>query len=343
MNFVKTFFLLSFALIVMDLHGQGKETVIAFGSCDDEDRPQEMWSDIVKLKPAIWIWGGDNIYADSGDTLELKKRYKKQASDPVYQKLLTMCPITGTWDDHDYGTNDGGKFWPHKDESKKYAMEFLKIPKSDPAWHRPGIYTSTEIKDGKTKIKIINLDTRYFRDTITKVSYKPEGSEKNEYKYEPNKTGDVLGEAQWKWLEDELKNSKATVNIINSSIDVIPEEHRFEKWANLPMARERLLKLLSDSKKKVILISGDRHIAEFSKIQLPGAKYPLYEFTSSGITHTWPQKWEEKNRYRVGELIIEKNFGLILIRQSKGTTNVRMEVRGKDGAVFEQTSFSFED
>ncbi len=343
MKFVQIFVLVGLALVWLDSQGQKKETVIAFGSCDDDDRPQEMWNDIVKLKPAIWIWGGDNIYADSGDTLELKRRYQKQASDPVYQKLLAICPITGTWDDHDYGMNDGGKFWPHKDEAKKMAMKFLHLPKNDPAWHRPGIYNSTEIKDGNTKIKIINLDTRYFRDTIMKVYYKPEGSETKEFKYEPNKTGDVLGEAQWKWLEDELRKSNATVNIVNSSIDVIPEEHRFEKWANLPAARERFLKLLSDSKKKIILVSGDRHIAEFSKIQLPGSKYPLYEFTSSGITHTWPQKWEEKNRYRIGRLIIEKNFGLILISQSKGKTNVRMEVRGKDDAVFEQTSFSFED
>jgi alkaline phosphatase D len=322
---------------------QSDQTLIAFGSCSDEDRPQELWNDIAGLKPAIWIWGGDNIYADSGDTLELKRRYTKQFNDPGYQKLLATCPITGTWDDHDYGTNDGGKYWSHKDECKVQALRFLQIPKSNPVWNHSGIYNSTEVGKGKNKIKIINLDTRYFRDTIVKVFYKPTGTEKKEYKYEVNPTGDVLGEAQWKWLEEELKKSDAALNIINSSIQVISEEHRFEKWGNLPVARERLLKVIAQSGKKIIIISGDRHIAEFSKMNLQGYKYPLYDFTSSGLTHTWPEKWEEANRYRVGELIIQKNFGLIFVHFGKNKLDIQFEVRGKNGQVFSKENFSFAD
>jgi hypothetical protein len=52
---------------------------------------------------------------------------------------------------------------------------------------------------------------------------------------------------------------------------------------------------------------------------------------------------EEKNRYRVGELIVEKNFGLIAVSQLNGKINVRMESRGKDGMLFQKLSFSFED
>ncbi len=276
--------------IIASFYGwsQQKETVIAFGSCSDENRPQELWPEIVKQKPILWIWGGDNIYADSGDTLNLKARYTKQKSDPGYQQLLKTCPITGTWDDHDYGMNDGGKNWPHKDDCKLMELRFLDFRKDNPVWSHPGIYNSMMLHEGKEEIKIINLDTRYFRDTVYKVFYKPEGTEKKEYKYEPNLTGDVLGEAQWKWLESELKNSKASLNIINSSIQFLAEEHRFEKWANFPAARKRMLDLLAKLKKNVIIISGDRHISEFSKINLPELDFPLYDFTSSGLTHSWP-------------------------------------------------------
>ena len=82
-------------------------------------------------------------------------------------------------------------------------------------------------------------------------------------------------------------------------------------------------------------------MAEFSKINLPNYKYPLYDFTSSGLTHTWPEKWPETNKYRLGELIIKKNFGLIVVSKAKGKTQVRLESRGKDGAVFEKVQFSF--
>ncbi len=337
---MKSFLFFSLAFVSFCSYAQ-KQTVIAFGSCDNQEKPQELWSEIVKQKPVLWIWGGDNIYADTGDSTVLKGMYNKQKSDPGYQQLLKTCPITGTWDDHDYGTNDGGKYWPHRDEFKKFELQFLGIPKSNPVWIHEGIYNSMTIGDGKNKIKIINLDTRYFRDTLIKVYYKPEGSEKKEYKYEVNETGDVLGEGQWKWLDAELKNSDAALFIVNSSIQALAEDHRFEKWVNFPKARQRLLDVVAASKRKIIIISGDRHIAEFSKVNLPGSDYPLYDFTSSGLTHTWPEKWVEANRYRVGELVIQKNFGLITTHWGKKDFKVTLQIRGKDNQVFHQQDIVF--
>jgi alkaline phosphatase D len=332
------------ALISVRAFSQKNQTVIAFGSCDDQKRPQELWNDIISQKPVIWIWGGDNIYADTGDSVKLKEMYAKQKSDPGYQQLLKNVQyITGTWDDHDYGTNDGGKFWRHRDAYKKFSLQFMGIDKNNEVWHHPGIYNSMTIKSGDKKnlVKVINLDTRYFRDTLIKVYYKPDGTEKKEYKYEVNENGDILGEAQWKWFEGELRNSNAPLFIVNSSIQALAEDHRFEKWVNFPKARQRLLDVIAASKKNVLIISGDRHIAEFSKVDLPGASYPLYDFTSSGITHTWPEKWVEENRHRVGNIIIEKNFGIIRIDWAKKDFKVNLEIRGKGNQVFQQQEITF--
>ena len=342
MKIKRTLFLAGCVIASFYSWSQKKETLIAFGSCSDEDRPQELWNTIVKQKPVLWIWGGDNIYADSGDTLNLKARYSKQKSDPGYQQLLKTCPITGTWDDHDFGVNDGGKNWPHKDDCKLMALRFLGFPKNNPVWSHGGIYNSLVLGEGKEKVKVINLDTRYFRDTVYKVYYQPLGTEKKEYKYEPNPTGDVLGEAQWQWLEGELKNSDAAFFIVNSSIQVLSDEHRFEKWANFPSARKRLLTLFSKLKKNVMIISGDRHIAEFSKMNLSGLNNPLYDFTSSGLTHTWPEKWIETNPYRIGDLIIQKNFGLIKIDWHKKDFMVTLQIRGKDDQVFQEEVITYQ-
>jgi alkaline phosphatase D len=46
----------------------------------------------------------------------------------------------------------------------------------------------------------------------------------------------MLGETQWKWLEDQLTASDADVHIIGGGIQFLPEEHRSEKWANFPAA-----------------------------------------------------------------------------------------------------------
>jgi alkaline phosphatase D len=310
---------------------------IAFGSCSDETKEEQLWADISKTEPTIWIWGGDNIYGDTTNLEVLKNKYDLQKNRRDYRKLISQCAVTGTWDDHDYGVNDGGKHFSIKPHSKMLAADFLGFSKLNPVWKHEGLYNSTLIKEGQYSIKIINLDTRYFRDTIYKEHYIDTLRHKKVYRYLPNATGDMLGEAQWKWLEDELSNSGAVVNIINSSIQVIAAEHRFEKWANLPASQKRLFKLLAMyPDKKVIIISGDRHIAELSRQTVPGINYPLYDFTCSGLTHTWSETRDEKNPYRVGELIVQRNFGLIeLMVHDNNHLSVTFSVMGKGGAVYQ--------
>jgi alkaline phosphatase D len=310
---------------------------IAFGSCSTQESDDQLWAEVIETKPNIWIWCGDNIYGDSHSLPVLAAKYNLQKSRELYQQLLKTCSVTGTWDDHDYGTNDGGVYFAQKKESKKLAAQFLGFAPSNAVWQHEGLYNSTIIKKKKVSIKIINLDTRYFRDTIYKKFYIDTLTNKQVSYYEKNNTGDVLGEAQWKWLEQELKNSDAALTIINSSIQVIAAQHRFEKWSNLPAAQQRLYDLLQRyPKKKVILISGDRHVAELSKRSFDKLPYPLYDFTSSGLTHTWSEVWEEQNTYRVGKLIIEKNFALIDVTVSGTHLKVIFSVMGKDGVVYQQ-------
>ncbi|MBU6168900.1 MAG: alkaline phosphatase family protein, partial [Bacteroidetes bacterium] len=37
-------------------------TTIAFGSCDRQDLPQDIWKAVAQNQPDLWIWTGDNIY-----------------------------------------------------------------------------------------------------------------------------------------------------------------------------------------------------------------------------------------------------------------------------------------
>lgn len=305
-------------------------TRIAFGSCSRESDPDQMWADITRQNPQLWIWLGDNIYGDSDDMNVLRAKYETQKSNAGYRKLLATCPVIGTWDDHDYGVNDGGKDFSKKKESKALMLNFLDVPANDPVRKHEGVYSSHTYGSGNKKVKVILLDTRYFRDSL-KESTTPDA------RYVPSDKGDFLGEEQWKWLANELKNSDAAIHIIGSSIQFIQTTQGYEKWENLRPSRRRMLELLKTYKpRNAFFISGDRHIAELAKLSVEGLPYPLYDFTASGLTHTWERAMPEENPNRVGQLIIQKNFGMILVDWSGPVPQVTFQVRGKNNTLYEE-------
>jgi len=297
---------------------------IAFGSCSDQKRPQPLWDDIVAQKPNVWIWLGDNIYGDSESMDTLRTKYDRQKSNPVYQQLRQAAKIIGVWDDHDYGVNDGGKEYPRRKESQQLMLDFLDVPTTSPLRKQEGAYSSHTYGPKGKRVKVILLDARYFRDPLKK-----EGKTNV-----PDPSGDMLGDAQWRWLENELTSSDADVHVIGSGVQVLPEEHVYEKWANFPTARQRLLDLLAKTKPKgALFISGDRHMAEVSKVNVPGLGYDLFDITSSGLTHV-SKAHEEPNKHRVGEMITQLNYGLITIDWARKPLTATIRIKGDNQATY---------
>lgn len=312
---------------------QRQLNTIAFGSCNNQEKDQSMWKPILLNQPDLWVWLGDNIYADTDNMQEMAKMYHKVLAEPDYHKLREQSSIMGIWDDHDYGVNDGDKTFHKRRQSKELMLKFLAVPNTNPVWKYEGAYQAYTIGPVGRQVKFILLDGRYFRDEL---KANPSGTPR----YFINETGDMLGEAQWKWLEAELRNSTAQVHIIGCGIQFIHDEHAFEKWANFPLARKRLLELLAQIKPaKTMLISGDRHISEVSKMELPGWNYPLYDFTSSGLTHAYAGNTTEPNRFRVSPLVNQRSFGILRIDWSAATPKITMEARGLDNVEFFKIEF----
>ncbi len=306
--------------------------VIAFGSCNKQNKPQPFWNEIVKHNPNVFIWGGDNIYGDSYDMSKIKQDYMLQNSNVDYQKLKASVPVMGTWDDHDYGKNDAGEEWRMKNESQRLFLDFLGVSNDDPRRKQEGVYTSKLFEIEKGNIKVIILDTRYFRSPLKKSN-----TEDRRYMpYEDGK-GTILGEAQWKWLEKELENNFSDFVIIVSSIQFLSSEHGFETWGNFPHEVAKLKKLLvSKAVRNAIILSGDRHISEFSTTKVKGLKYPLIDFTSSGLTHSYSSYKGESNKYRVGRVISTPSFGIL--KFDFDTYTVSMEMRGVNNLILQKYS-----
>jgi len=136
--------------------------------------------------------------------------------------------------------------------------------------------------------------------------------------------------------------------IIGSSIQLLSSEHPYGHWGDYPKARARVLRLIADVRPKLtVILSGDRHLGEISRSDDPGLPYPLYEVTSSGLTHHVDFIYHfrsffspETNRYRVGTLFYEKNFGLVDIDWSAGSPIVSFQIRDLENHTQRQASVS---
>lgn len=306
--------ILPFVVLLSCNNGSSQSTksqlTIAFGSCNQHwQESQPIWKQIIKNEPDLWIWLGDIIYADTDDMSEMQSDYITQQSHKDYKQLTATTDVIGIWDDHDYGTNDGGKNYVQKDKSRDLLFDFLDVPTDSPDRKHDGAYQTYTYTNNDLITKVILLDVRYFRDDI--------GSE-----------GTILGEAQWSWLASNLEKSEADIHIIGGGIQFLPEDHRFEKWANFPKERQRLIDIIDrHNVSNPILLSGDRHLAEMSLIQLNDTSKPLLEITSSGLTHSYRKFKSEVNQHRIGQVVPTKNFGILNIEKKNGKVTFIAEIR----------------
>ncbi|MCA9090718.1 MAG: alkaline phosphatase family protein [Planctomycetaceae bacterium] len=306
---------------------------IAFGSCAKQDLPQPIWDAVVDTDPQIFLFIGDNIYGDSADMDVLRAKWAQLGAQPGYQKLKAHCPIYAVWDDHDFGLNDGGVEFAAKDASQQVFLDFFEEPASSPRRTRKGLYDARIVGPEGQRVQLILLDTRYFRTRLIRHNEPREPGEGDRGPYAPNldPQATVLGEEQWAWLAEQLRQP-ADLRIIATSIQLLADGHRWEGWGTFPLERQRMLGLLKQTKASgVIFISGDRHSAEISAIDI-GLGYPVLDVTSSSLNR--PAKWHtEFNPYRQGTKYLDENFGTILIDWSQEDPVIRSQVRDIDGKV----------
>lgn len=325
---------------------------IAFGSCAKQDQPQPIWDAVVATQPQRFLFIGDNIYGDSEDMNVLRTKYALLGAQPGYQRLKATCPVLATWDDHDYGKNDGGADYAKRRESQEVFLDFFEAPADDARRKREGVYSSQVIGPAGRRTQIILLDTRYFRSPLKKAPNTAEPGEGYRGIYGPNEDPEstILGAAQWQWLEEQLKRP-AELRIIASSFQVLADEHGWEMWGNFPHQRRRLLQLIRDTQAAgVVFISGDRHLAELARLPADhpdGVGYPLYDLTSSSLnapsrnfTAAGVRFGNELNSYRVGLTFFDVNFGAVLIDWEAADPLVRLQVCDEKGGVVLQQRVS---
>jgi alkaline phosphatase D len=302
-------------------------TRIALGSCYDPYRPGVIFNRILATDPDLFVFLGDNVYAkteeDDPELKSLVEAYAALAAEPHFQALRAEVPVLPIWDDHDYGLDDAGGDWPHKLTAEALYEHVWAITDNDPRAQRPGTYFAEILGPVGQRVQLILLDTRFFRTPLTRA---PAGSrERYTPSNDPNQN--MLGEAQWRWLENELRKP-AELRIIVSTLMLMAENHHLESWQNLPQEKQRLIDLVRSTKAEgVVIASGDSHAGALFHAD-DVAAYPLHELNASSmnvpLTLFVPEPSFPAERYRDGEPFASANFGLVDIDWAAGSMTLRL-------------------
>ncbi|MGE3915305.1 MAG: alkaline phosphatase D family protein [Hyphomicrobiaceae bacterium] len=286
---------------------------IAFGSCLHQLWPQPILNAVVAARPQLFLMLGDNVYGDAkGASPEaLAEAYRVQAAQPGLAALRAAVPVLATWDDHDYGKNDAGRELPWKARSRELFAEFWQLPPG--TLPDGGVYRAVMLGPPGRRVQVILLDTRSFRSPLARRPAEEVAVGRLRGPYMPSTAADqdMLGTAQWAWLEAELRRP-AELRLLVSSIQVLSDAHRFERWGNLPDERRRLDEVIARTGAKgLVILSGDRHLSAIYR--KPGGKpYAYPEVTSSGLNRAAPAT-DPEEPVRVGDMYRKVSFGLIEI------------------------------
>lgn len=252
-------------------------TRIALLGCLRQDRPVPALEKYSALKPDLSVWVGDNVYADTADDPGfIESCYRRLENRPGFRELREAAPFAVTWDDHDFGLNNSGKTYALKEESKRIFRRFWGLEDEIPA-DRDGVYHARAFEvDGHT-LRVILLDIRYNRD-------------------DPYTGGDMLGQRQWRWLENELRASADLTLVVSGTQIILDGDAGWESWGQYPAARSRLFETIRDAAaENVVFVAGDQHYAEANRMR--GAlDFDAVELMFAGVNQIEPHRM---NSYRV--------------------------------------------
>jgi alkaline phosphatase D len=242
---------------------------VAFGSCCriQYDANQRIWNVVRDLGPDMFIWLGDNIYADSDEPAAIADLYARGRTVERLEPILRSTPQLATWDDHDFGYNDSDGLSPYKASALRIFRNFW----ANPAYGAdgdPGVY----FKQSYGGVDFFILDGRYHRDPTPQ----PDNAAKT-----------MLGAAQKAWLKRELKASTAPFKVLatGGGWSAAENEDGGDSWAVYMTERNEILDYIRDENiTGVVCISGDSHMGELNCI--PWSErggYDIYDFCSSPL------------------------------------------------------------
>lgn len=320
---------------------------VLLGSCLDEEKgPSSALMSLAAEEADLFLMVGDNVYGDrdgrgyvnnDADLEELRESFTDLAAREDFQQVRQNLPMMVAWDDHDFGANDAGWNFPFRAYAERIHEVFWDLESQDVGqW--PGTYYARTFGPEGQRTQVIMLDTRFFRSVLTPTD---DWGAKGKERYLPAATGsmqDMLGAAQWTWLENQLQQP-ADIRLIASSVQVMPTVHGWEAWSTMPDERQRLFDLIARTDATgVVFLSGDRHTA-FIYEEDGVLPYAAHELTSSSLNVSFATESEEMDVRQVGTGFPPENYGAVEIDWAGQL--VTLQIKDNAGAVVRENVLTF--
>jgi alkaline phosphatase D len=237
-------------------------------SCMDDSYGNEMltmWETLSREKPEFVVLLGDTVYADhsnSGrDRAGYSRRYIEARSRLAWYFMPQLTPTLATWDDHDFGENNGDKSLPMASYTRTLFRQFFGTQFTGAYTEGFGVGSLFQAFGQRFFL----LDDRSFRDRAGAY------------------LGSHLGEAQKEWLLAEIAKSSEPCWLMNGSqfFGGYLGIESFE--SDQPADFEDFIGKIARLPAPVCFVSGDIHFSEIMAIEPKILGYETFEFTSSAM------------------------------------------------------------
>lgn len=253
--------------------GEPAKVVLGLGSCAPSD-PNRIWTQVMEEGCQGFVFLGDTPYVDTSNLAEARERHRTFLSQPEIAQMIRQMPCWGTWDDHDFGRNDGHGDFPGKHVCRlafteyRANADFGQAPdgnlQSDRFGAARGIQTSLRFGP----LEIFLIDPRWFSRTG------PSWADASQ----PT----CLGEDQWEWLQGLLTRSTATFKgLATGMIWDDKKNSEMDDWHTYRHEREAIFDFIRSRRiPGCFLISGDIHVSRALNYG-PRVGYDLWQFIVS--------------------------------------------------------------
>jgi len=246
--------------------GKASKFRMALTSCMKFGQPQKSWELLLGEKPNLHVTVGDTQYSDTTDPTIQWRHHLRYRAVPEFSAVLRSMPNYAMWDDHDYGPNNSDGTAAGKENSLVGWNQIWGNSSSGTPETRGAFFKFTW-----GDVEFFMVDGRYHRS--------PDNAPDDEKKR-------MLGDAQFVWLVDGLKNSKAKFKVIASGSTLADSKN--DGWRIYTFARHRLFDAIGDNNiSGVLYMSGDVHRSRvWTHPESDRVGYPLIEVISSGVANS---------------------------------------------------------